>query len=305
MVTNRAAMKCCPRCNAQDPTEFSKCRYCGTRYDARTKRPAGAWLTANLNYAAPMRRLVGHVLDGIIGTLIVGVVWIGLCLTGALAIAQATVNHSNVDGGLTTANVGLVQPKPDSTSSSPDASSSNQFSYLNGPQVQGTAVDKLPKRKNGATSSKTNERSNKHSRSPAAISNGRSQPAETESQVKVARLPMQDLVGDWLPGYDGKGLNPSLQFPVLLFTALWYVLMWLYTASFQAGRWQATPGQSLVGCKVTDIWGDRITFTRASVRYFTSLISNFVGFLGYITVFCTMRKQTLHDMLSGCIVLRR
>ena len=280
MVTNRAAMKCCPKCHAQDATAFSKCRYCGTRYDARTTRSTGVLLTANLPYAAPTRRFLGHVLDGIVGTLIVGVVWIGLCLTGGLAIAQATVNRSNAGERQATANVGSVEPKSEAASSSPDATSNKQISYFNGSQVQGTAVDKLPKRTNGATSSKGHERGNKHSRSSAAIFNSSSQPVENQSQVKVAPLPMQDLVGDWLPGYDGKGLNRSLQFPVLLFTALWYVLMWLYTASFQAGRWQATPGQSLVGCKVTDIWGDRITFTRASIRYFTSLISNVPRFPG-------------------------
>jgi uncharacterized RDD family membrane protein YckC len=97
----------------------------------------------------------------------------------------------------------------------------------------------------------------------------------------------------------------TLQVPIIIFSLLWYVLMWLYTAAFQAGPWQATPGQSLVGCKVTDIFGDRITFARASARYFASLISDCFGCLGYITAFCTERKQTLHDMISGCVVLLR
>ena len=92
MVTKRLGAKCCPKCKQTDSTDFSKCRHCGTRYDARLTASGRqqSWLTADLPYAAPTRRLLGHVLDGIVGTVIVGIVWIVTLVMGA----QSAVSHS-------------------------------------------------------------------------------------------------------------------------------------------------------------------------------------------------------------------
>ena len=85
---------------------------------------------------------------------------------------------------------------------------------------------------------------------------------------------------------------------------LLHLILWLYYASFESSRWQATPGKKLMGLTVTSLTGQRISFARASGRYFGKLISQFflIGF--FLTAF-TAKKQALHDMMAGCLVLRK
>lgn len=85
---------------------------------------------------------------------------------------------------------------------------------------------------------------------------------------------------------------------------LLHLIFWLYFASFESSRWQATLGKKLFRIAVTDSRGQRISFARATGRYFASYLSQFF-LIGYLMVAFTQRKQGLHDMLSSCLVLRR
>jgi uncharacterized RDD family membrane protein YckC len=98
-----------------------------------------------------------------------------------------------------------------------------------------------------------------------------------------------------------------------LFTILCFfiVIGWLYFALFESSAWQGTLGKKFIGLRVTDLGGNRVTFGRASGRFFAGRCLAHVPFIGslYITVDCicaglTSRKQALHDMFSGCLVLR-
>jgi uncharacterized RDD family membrane protein YckC len=52
--------------------------------------------------------------------------------------------------------------------------------------------------------------------------------------------------------------------------------------------------------------GRRVSFGRATGRHFAKIITNMVpAFIGYIMAGFTERKQALHDMIAGCLVLRR
>ena len=56
---------------------------------------------------------------------------------------------------------------------------------------------------------------------------------------------------------------------------------------------------------VTDMDGNRITFGRASGRYFAKIISGLIPLgIGYILAGVTEKKQALHDMIASCLVLR-
>jgi uncharacterized RDD family membrane protein YckC len=83
-----------------------------------------------------------------------------------------------------------------------------------------------------------------------------------------------------------------------------HLIFWLYFAAFESSPWQATPGKRLLGIAVTDLIGQRISFVRASARYFASLLSQFF-LIGYLMAAITLQKQALHDMLTGCLVLKR
>lgn len=85
-----------------------------------------------------------------------------------------------------------------------------------------------------------------------------------------------------------------------------YVLgAWLYYAYSESSEWQATPGKKVLNLVVTDLNGNRITFGRASGRFFAKLITKLIPFgIGYMMAGFTERKQALHDMIASCLVLR-
>jgi len=84
------------------------------------------------------------------------------------------------------------------------------------------------------------------------------------------------------------------------------LLTWLYHALMESSEWQATLGKRVLGLVVTDMAGRRVSFGRATGRHFAKIITNMVpAFIGYIIAGFTERKQALHDMIAGCLVLRR
>src|SRR5467141_1053667 len=84
------------------------------------------------------------------------------------------------------------------------------------------------------------------------------------------------------------------------------VFTWLYHALMESSEWQATLGKRALGLVVTDMAGQRVSFGRSTGRHFAKIITNMVpAFIGYIMAGFTEKKQALHDMIAGCLVLRR
>jgi len=89
--------------------------------------------------------------------------------------------------------------------------------------------------------------------------------------------------------------------PAMLVGAL---VAWLYFAVCESSRWQATIGKLALGIRVTDLQGRRISFPRALGRYGAKLISFLILFIGVLMVAWMPRKQGLHDLMAGTLVLR-
>ena len=79
---------------------------------------------------------------------------------------------------------------------------------------------------------------------------------------------------------------------------------WLYEAFMESSSYQATLGKMILGMKVTDLYGNRISFERATGRHFAKWLSAMILGIGYIMVGFTERKQGLHDLLAGTLVRR-
>jgi uncharacterized RDD family membrane protein YckC len=82
------------------------------------------------------------------------------------------------------------------------------------------------------------------------------------------------------------------------------VLNWLYFSILESSAWQATLGKKALGLKVTDLAGNRISFGRATGRFFSKIISTLIIMIGYIMAGFTEKKQALHDMIAGTLVMR-
>jgi len=87
--------------------------------------------------------------------------------------------------------------------------------------------------------------------------------------------------------------------------ALGVVAKWLYEALMVSSSRQATIGKMAIGLQVTDEYGAPISFGRASGRFFAKYVSMLTLFIGYIMAGFTARKQALHDMIAGTLVVRR
>ena len=80
---------------------------------------------------------------------------------------------------------------------------------------------------------------------------------------------------------------------------------WLYYALLESSRWQATLGKQLLGLEVVDLKGRRVSFARASGRYFGMIVSALIFCIGFLMAGFTQKKQALHDMMAGCLVIKK
>lgn len=84
-----------------------------------------------------------------------------------------------------------------------------------------------------------------------------------------------------------------------------FVLAWLYYAGLESSAWQGTVGKRLMRLAVTDLYGRRIGFGTATGRYFGKIVSGLPLFVGYLMIAFSERKQSLHDLMAGTLVVRR
>lgn len=107
----------------------------------------------------------------------------------------------------------------------------------------------------------------------------------------------------------GRPQRPEDFFPVigLMFrlAAIRTVLNWLYFSLLESSSWQATLGKKALGLEVTDLAGRRISFGRATGRFFAKYISAIILMIGFLMAGFTEKKQALHDILAGTLVIRK
>jgi uncharacterized RDD family membrane protein YckC len=83
------------------------------------------------------------------------------------------------------------------------------------------------------------------------------------------------------------------------------VLEWLYFALLESSNWRGTVGKRAVGLIVVDEHGRRISFGRATGRFFSKIISGVILLIGFMMAGWNHKKRALHDMIAGTLVLKR
>ncbi len=103
----------------------------------------------------------------------------------------------------------------------------------------------------------------------------------------------------------------ALMAPLFLGIMLsWLILMlmqWLYFAGMESSGRQATFGKLAMSLRVSDLEGQRMSFGKASGRFFAKFLLALVpfGIFTYVMAGFTEKKQALHDMIAGTLVVRR
>lgn len=102
----------------------------------------------------------------------------------------------------------------------------------------------------------------------------------------------------------GAGQEMAVFVDILIGKILVHIIYWLYFAIQHSSSAQATLGMRALGMAIVDEDGERITFGRATGRYFASYLSAIILMIGYLMIAFTARKQALHDMIAKTLVVR-
>ncbi len=103
---------------------------------------------------------------------------------------------------------------------------------------------------------------------------------------------------------DGNWLNIGWIIGLVILAILFNLVMqWLYYALMESSKFGGTLGKMALGIRVTDMEGNRVSFARATGRYFSRIITNMTMLIGYIIAGFTEKKQALHDLIAGCLVV--
>ena len=113
--------------------------------------------------------------------------------------------------------------------------------------------------------------------------------------VLMLGMSMMDLL------MSGDGPTPS---GVGMIKLLGIAIPWLYFALLESSVWQATLGKKMLGLRVTGLDGNRISFLRATGRFFAKWLSGAILLIGYLMIAFTAKKQGLHDMIASTLVLK-
>ncbi len=84
------------------------------------------------------------------------------------------------------------------------------------------------------------------------------------------------------------------------------IVSWLYEALMTSSAGGATLGKQAMGMRIVRADGARLSFGRATARYFLkTLITPLVPFgIGYLLAAFTAQKRALHDLLADTLVLK-
>ncbi|KQO01091.1 RDD family protein [Paenibacillus sp. Leaf72] len=113
-------------------------------------------------------------------------------------------------------------------------------------------------------------------------------------------MPIAALQSDSLYSQSFDGLFSVIVPSMFLF---YLVLRWLYFTLMEMSPAQGTLGKMALGIIVTDERFERVTFGRATGRFFGRILSGLILYVGFLIIPFTSKKQGLHDKMAGTYVV--
>ena len=105
--------------------------------------------------------------------------------------------------------------------------------------------------------------------------------------------------------YAGKGFGGFHQVTVFIVTGSFLAFVYLlYFPIMESSGPQAGIGKRLTGIRVSCERKEHVSFVRAFLRNLMRVLSAFLLGAGFFMAGFTAKRQTLHDMITGCVVLR-
>ena len=131
----------------------------------------------------------------------------------------------------------------------------------------------------------------------------------------IAVMPILGIMGLGLPG-DLQNLDPADETSMVpligqvmamagVAQIVFLTVQTLYYALMESSKYQASIGKIVLGLKVTDVNGEKLDFTKALVRNLCKILSSMILLIGYLMAAFTEKKQALHDMIAGTLVVKK
>jgi uncharacterized RDD family membrane protein YckC len=101
-------------------------------------------------------------------------------------------------------------------------------------------------------------------------------------------------------------IDPSNEYEIDKTTSseLEFYAIFLYWIILEGSIWQASIGKRIMGIKVTTSGGDRPSIFQAAARNLLKILSGITIFIGFMMAGWTSKKQALHDMIPGMLVIK-
>lgn len=86
------------------------------------------------------------------------------------------------------------------------------------------------------------------------------------------------------------------------FYILFFLTMWVYFVFQESSTLKSTVGKQAVNIIVTDLNGNRISFTQATKRFILKILTVIPFFAGFLLILFTSKKQAFHDIVAKTVV---
>lgn len=87
-----------------------------------------------------------------------------------------------------------------------------------------------------------------------------------------------------------------------LFYILFILTIWAYFVLQESSTLKSTVGKQAVNIIVTDLNGNRISFTQATKRFILKILAVIPFFAGFLLILITSKKQAFHDIVAKTVV---
>jgi uncharacterized RDD family membrane protein YckC len=91
-------------------------------------------------------------------------------------------------------------------------------------------------------------------------------------------------------------------FDETLFYVMFFLTLWIYSASQESSTRKGTVGKQAMNLIVTDLNGNKISFVQATKRFIMKVLSAIPLFAGFLLIIFTSKKQAFHDIVAKTLV---
>jgi uncharacterized RDD family membrane protein YckC len=100
------------------------------------------------------------------------------------------------------------------------------------------------------------------------------------------------------------GASQAYWIAYVLYALLIFLISLTYNVFF-VGRFSATPGKMALKLRIVRSDGSKLTYWRATARFFAQIVTGFTAFVGYVMAAFDSEKRALHDYLCDTRVVKR